>query len=272
MSTEPYDFQRCKLCGELTAHPRYQLKETSIRVCATCDFHFIGHLDIMPVDLPDTEVRTLDVTAWNFIAKHLKKNRRILEGRLGLVNRHVPLEGAECLDIGAGVGLFSHLLEQAGATAYGIEPQLVFRQFATEKFGVTLQAETIEAPFWQEKYAGHFDVVTLWDTLEHLNFPVETLRDAIRVLKPGGMLFLDTPSRDSFYYKISEWSYRLSKGNNPLFLNSLYSAKPFRHNQIFSVQQLNDLFDRLGLDVIGQNRSGLFDASNKIVLVGKLPG
>jgi len=271
MSTDRYDFRRCKLCGELAAHPRYQLKGSFIHVCEACDFHFINNLDVMPDNDPEYEARTLDVTAWNFIASHLKKNRRQLQGRLALVSHHRSLADAECLDIGAGVGLFSHLLQEAGATPYGIEPQLVFRQFAKEKFGVTLHAETIDSPFWQESFAGHFDLVTLWDTLEHLNFPVETLRDAVRVLKPGGMLFLDTPSRDSFYYKISEWSYRLSNGANPLFLNSLYSPKPFRHKQIFTVRQLTELFEKLDLEIIALNRSGLFDSSNKIVLAGKKP-
>ncbi len=269
MLTDSYDFYRCKLCGELEAKPRYQLKGTCIHVCGACDFHFISQLDTMPDDDPEHEARTLDVTAWNFIEGKLKKNRLQLGERLALAARHRPLAGAECLDIGAGVGLFSHLLQEAGATACGIEPQLVFRQFARDKFGLTLRAETIDAPFWQETFAEHFDLVSLWDTLEHLNFPVETLQDAVRALKPGGLLLLDTPSRDSFFYKISEWSYRLSNGANPLFLNSLYSPRPFRHKQIFTVGQLTGLVEKLGLEIIEINRAGLFDASNKIVLVAK---
>ncbi len=269
MPTEPYDFHRCKLCGQLAAAPRYQLKGTCIHVCAACDFHFIDHLDTLPDDEPEQETRTLDVTAWNFIEGRLKQNRRQLGERLTLAGRHRSLAGAECLDIGAGVGLFSHLLQEAGAIAYGIEPQQIFRQFAREKFGLTLTPETIDAPYWQDGFAGHFDLVTLWDTLEHLNFPVETLRDALRVLKPGGLLLLDTPSRDSFFYKTSEWSYRLSKGANPRFLNSLYSARPFRHKQIFTVRQLTELIENLGLETIEMNRSGLLDPSNKIVLVAK---
>ncbi|WP_432821359.1 class I SAM-dependent methyltransferase [Trichloromonas sp.] len=269
MTTEPYDFCCCKLCGELAAKPRYQLKGTCLHVCAACDFHFISHLDSMPDDDPEHEARTLDVTAWNFIEGKLKGNRRQLGERLALTDRHRPLAGAECLDIGAGIGLFSHLLQEAGARACGIEPQLVFRQFARDKFGIILNAETIDAPFWQQGFADHFDLVTLWDTLEHLNFPVETLRDAVRVLKPGGLLLLDTPSRDSFFYKVSEWSYRLSNGANPLFLNSLYSPRPFRHKQIFTVRQLTELIEKLGLELVALNRSGLLAPSNKIVLVAK---
>lgn len=272
MTTEPYDFSRCKLCGEKAAAPRYRLKTTSIQVCAACDFHFISQLDSLPKDRPEDVERTLDVTAWNFIEGKLKRNRRQLGERLALVRRHLDLNGAQVLDIGAGVGLFSQLVSEAGALAYGIEPQLIFRQFAQEKFGVTLHAETIDAPLWQEGFPQAFDLICLWDTLEHLNFPVETLQDAVRLLKPGGFLGLDTPSRDAFYYKISEWSYRLSNGANPLSLNSLYSPKPFRHKQIFTAAQLTGLIERLGLKIVDMNRCGLLDPSNKIVLMAQKPG
>jgi 2-polyprenyl-6-hydroxyphenyl methylase/3-demethylubiquinone-9 3-methyltransferase len=271
MTTEPYDFSRCKLCGEAAAVPRYRLKETSILVCAACDFHFISQLDTLPKDLPADVERSLDVSAWNFIEGKLKRNRRQLGERLALVSRSLALDGAKALDIGAGVGLFSQLLKEAGALPYGIEPQLVFRQFAQEKFGVTLHAETVDIPFWQEGFPCSFDLVTLWDTLEHLNFPVETLQDAVRLLKPGGFLALDTPSRDSLYYKISEWSYRLSNGANSRSLNSLYSPKPFRHKQLFTVRQLTGLIERLGLQIVSMNRSRLLDPSNKIVLVAQKP-
>lgn len=266
---ENYDFRRCKLCGERTAAPRYRLKNTELMVCSACDFHFISQLDTLPTEISDEEGRTLDVTAWNFIEGKLKQNRRQLAKRLALVAEHLPLKGKTALDIGAGVGLFSRMLHEAGAVAEGIEPQRIFRQFAREKYGLTLRAETIDKPFWQEGFAEYFDLVTLWDTLEHLNFPVETLRDAARVLKPGGLLFLDTPSRDSLYYRVSEWSYRLSKGANPLFLSSLYSPRPFRHKQIFTVRQLTDLIEKLNFELVAGERAGVFDPGNKIVLVAR---
>ena len=85
--------------------------------------------------------------------------------------------------------------------------------------------------------------------LEHVNFPAETLHDAYNVTKPGGWLFLDTPRRDALFYRISEWSYRLSGGANALFLESLYSPLPFRHKQIFTLRQLRQLAEKTGKPV-----------------------
>ena len=235
-------------------------------VCAACGFHFINHLDSMPTEPPGDVVKPLDRKAWEYIEGKLPASGKQLRENLLLIKRHLSLSGAHCLDIGAGAGLFAHLLVETGAFVHGIEPQRVFREFAQQKFGIALNGGTIDARYWQQGFAGFFDVVTLWDVFEHVNFPAETLKNAYNVIKPGGWLFLDTPRRDSLYYRISEWSYRLSGGANPLFLESLYSPLPFRHKQLFTLRQLQKLAREIGFSVTRMHSSFLHP-QNKLVLV-----
>ena len=260
-----YDFTRCKLCATHTASPKYRLKKTTVYACAACDFHFINHLDNLPPASPP-----LDRKAWDYIEGRLPASEKQLRKNLHLVQRHVPLSGMQCLDIGAGAGLFAHLLAEAGAVVQGIEPQGIFREFAQRKFGLALHEETVDAHHWQEDFVGFFDVVTLWDVFEHVNFPVETLENTFNVLKPGGWLFLDTPRRDALFYRASEWSYRLSSGTNPLLLESLYSPLPFRHKQLFTRRQLLNLMDKIGFSVI-RTHASLLPSHNKMVLVCRKP-
>jgi 2-polyprenyl-6-hydroxyphenyl methylase/3-demethylubiquinone-9 3-methyltransferase len=260
-----YDFTRCKLCGSHAAHPKYILKKTTVYACAGCDFHFINHLDSLPpASLP------LDRKAWDYIAGRLPASEAQLRKNLLLVQRHTSLSGAHCLDIGAGAGVFAQLLAEAGAVVQGLEPQGIFREFAERKFGLALHGETIDARHWQESFVGFFDIVTLWDVFEHVNFPVETLENAFNVLKPGGWLFLDTPRRDALFYRASEWSYRMSSGTNPLLLESLYSPLPFRHKQLFTRRQLLNLMEKIGFSVI-RTHASLFPSHNKMVLVCRKP-
>ncbi len=130
-----------------------------------------------------------------------------------------------------------------------------------------MRRELADDPYWQSNYLESFDLVTLWDTLEHVNFPVETISAAARLLKPGGLLFLDTPSRDSFFYKASEWSYNFSCGTKPLLLKTLYSPKPYRHKQIFTTKHLWILLESAGFT--GIERSKLHRSKNKLVVVAK---
>lgn len=262
-----YDFSRCKLCGRHTAAAQYRLKQMSLYVCASCDFHYIDALDQMPPEQPESS--RLEASARSYIESRLPQNTRQLKKALRLVETQLAPAGRHCLDLGAGAGLFCALLKEAGAVPHGIEPQQVFRQFAREKFQLSLRRELVDAPYWQEDFAGFFDVVTLWDTLEHVNFPLETVQAAGRLTRPGGYLFLDTPSRAAWFYRISQWSCRLSHGTRPLLLNSLYSPAPYRHKQMFTPGQLRWLLEQAGFAVVAhspfhRSRSKLVLACRKI--------
>ena len=265
-----YDLSRCKLCATYAARPKYKLEKTTVYVCGACDFHFINHLDSLPSGHPGDATPPLDRKTWDYIEGRLPGSERQLRKNLLLVKRHITLSGAHCLDIGAGTGLFAHLLAEAGAVVQGIEPQAIFREFARQKYGLALNGETIDARHWQEGFDGFFDAVTLWDVFEHVNFPAETLQDAYNIIKPGGRLFLDTPRRDALFYRISEWSYRLSGGANSRLLGSLYSPLPFRHKQMFTLRQLQTLVERIGFSVAGV-QSSFFQPYNRMVLVCRKP-
>lgn len=257
-----YDFSRCKLCGKPAATPKYKLKQMTLYACADCDFHYIDALDTFPDER--TKSTLLTEKSREFIESQLPQNAIQLKKNIEFIKTHMTLPGARCLDIGSGAGLFPALLQEEGANPQGIEPQQVFREFAQKKYQLSLRRELIDNSFWQEGFADYFDLVTLWDTLEHVNFPAETLAAACQLIKPGGYLFLDTPSRDAFFYRASEWSYRFSLGTKPLLLNRFYSPKPYRHKQIFTTTQLSALLEKSGFVVAG--RSAFHHSRNKLVI------
>ena len=265
-----YDFSRCKLCDKFTAVPKYKLKYTTIYICAACGFHFINHLDVIPSDNSSEETLTLDQKSCDYIEDKLIANGNQHAKNLLLVRQYCSLSQSHCLDIGAGAGLFCNLMAEEGALVYGIEPQRIFREFALKKYGISLNGETIDDHHWQDGYAGFFNVITLWDVLEHVNFPAETLKQAYKVTKEGGWLFLDTPRRDSVVYKIAEWTYRLSNGSNPFIFESLYSSQSFRHKQFFTLDQLIQLVETIGFSVISLKTS-FFKSQNKMKLVCRKP-
>jgi SAM-dependent methyltransferase len=48
----------------------------------------------------------------------------------------------------------------------------------------------------------HFDAVVMWDVLEHVHRPKDTLRETHRVLKPDGVLVFRIPLLDSWDHKL----------------------------------------------------------------------
>jgi 2-polyprenyl-3-methyl-5-hydroxy-6-metoxy-1,4-benzoquinol methylase len=107
--------------------------------------------------------------------------------------------GQPALDLGCGDGLFTHLLAAKGIEAVGIdlEPAGIEQaraQCATQTYpGPTPRFELGESgplPFDDESFA----LVFMLDVIEHLPNPIAVLREAVRVLRPGGSLLLTTPA------------------------------------------------------------------------------
>lgn len=121
------------------------------------------------------------------------------------------------------------------------------------KYNLDIIKEPIEAEYWSA-YQENYDVVTLWDVIEHVNYPQATLKSVSGILKKGGLLFIDTPCRDSFYHRAGELSYRISNGRFPLFLNALYSDHPFGHKQIFATYELKHLLEKLNFEVVDSKK------------------
>ena len=69
-------------------------------------------------------------------------------------------------------------------------------------------------------------------------------------LKQGGVLVIDTPCRDSFYHRFGEFTYKLTGGKYPTFLNAMYSSHLFGHKQIFSTWEMKSLFESVGMEVV----------------------
>lgn len=247
MSMENIDALKSKPAqrGRLT----YRLKNANVYVSEN-GFHFIDYLDPVEEISPEIDASQLTGEVAAYIETQLQANARKFENQANIVKRHLPLQNANVLDIGCGGGLFLSLLKAQGAEVIGIELSDSRAQYAKTKHGLKIHKRPIESDFWQRGYANHFDAVTLWDVIEHVNFPLQTLQSAANVLKDGGLLLIDTPCRDSFYHRFGELTYRLTGGRFPTFLNAMYSSHLFGHKQIFSTEEMRQLFETVGFEVI----------------------
>lgn len=224
---------------------RYRLTEATVFV-SPAGFHYIDHFD--PVDRIDPEIDPHRLTAAEvaYIEGSLQANPARLQNQLAAVRRFGPVAGRRVLDIGCGGGLFLSALAAEGAQVTGVELNDARAAYAWSRHGLEVVKRPIEDAYWRKR-EGTYDLVTLWDVIEHVNYPLATLRAAVRMLAPGGTLLIDTPCRDAFYHRFGELTYRLTAGRYPTFLNTLYSASPFGHKQIFSSAELTAALIAAGL-------------------------
>lgn len=231
------------------AQLRYRLKNANVYVSKR-GYHFIDYLDPLEAIAPEIDASQLTAQESAYIETQLQANSQKFKRQVEILKNQLSLKNAKILDIGCGGGLFLSLLKREGAQVTGIELSDSRAYYAATKHGLEIYKHPIESDFWQAGYKNYFDAVTLWDVIEHVNYPVQTLQCAVNVLKPGGLLLIDTPCRDSFYHQVGELTYRLSGGRFPTFLNAMYSAHLFGHKQIFSTGEMKDMFASSGLNVV----------------------
>lgn len=117
---------------------------------------------------------------------------------------HKSVRGARILDIGSGFGSFVLAAKRSGLDAVGVDIASFEVEFARRRLraempdeapeDVYLHGSGFELPFKPES----FDILTLWNVLEHVSNYRGLLSEAVRVLRPGGYLYIVCPNYASF--------------------------------------------------------------------------
>jgi SAM-dependent methyltransferase len=140
--------------------------------------------------------------------------------RLARIPRPPP--GGRLLDIGAAFGFAVSEAQGAGWDATGIEISVAAaRRASTAAPGRVLVANALHTPF----AAAAFDVVTLWDVLEHLSDPHAAIAEVARLLRPGGRLVLTTGDVGSLVARLSGSRWHLYTLPEHLFFFSRRSLR-----------------------------------------------
>lgn len=115
-----------------------------------------------------------------------------------LIENLSNLDSVHLLDVGCHTGRFLASLPER-FQRFGIEAQGAPATVAHGTNGVELIAERVETV--PTDLMGRFDVVTMFDVLEHLPDPKLGILSAVRLLKPGGLLIFSTGDADAWTWK-----------------------------------------------------------------------
>ncbi len=110
---------------------------------------------------------------------------------LAVLRRHLPT--GRLLEVGCANGYFLN----AARTSYevvGVEPSRWARDHARKRLGIDIADATLEEARFAD---ASFDVVAFIDVIEHVPDPLGMLREAARIVRPGGIVYLVTPDVES---------------------------------------------------------------------------
>jgi len=131
-----------------------------------------------------------DVTPQNYE----EYRKYYLESRLAFYKRILPelnrfVRTARLLEVGSGYGYFLEMVSQAGWEAEGVEISNYACQVARSRGCKVHQKDLLSVPLVSESY----DVITMWDVIEHLTNVGEIVERCAALLRPGGALIARTP-------------------------------------------------------------------------------
>lgn len=176
---------KCSRCGLVYLNPR-------LRSSLIVDSYSEGE-DMAFVEQDKMRIRTF--------ASALKKLSR--QFRFSLSQK------TKVLDIGCAGGAFLQAARNLDLSATGIEPSKWLSNYARTEHGLDVRTGTLFENTFSE---ATFDIVTLWDVIEHVPDPNKELIEVRRILKPDGILIVNYPDFGSFPSRVlgRKWPFLLS--------------------------------------------------------------
>ena len=127
------------------------------------------------------------------------KSIRSITGRLG----YDP-KGKKLLDIGCAGGAFPVAARNAGFDAQGIEPSRWLSDYGRRTYNIEIRQGILERGTFP---VNSFDVISLWDVIEHVPEPHEILTTIHGLLRPQGYLWVNYPDIGSVVAKLLGWKW-----------------------------------------------------------------
>lgn len=196
----PLDYFDCFVCGsndlkqiwteplDTDAKNVVGVKTVSLCRCRRCGFIFVN-------PRPDASslqryYGLITDVAWAS-SVGFDSNLPLFEQGIRQIREYLRTDSPMLLDVGCWTGEFLRLAREGGFEGYGIEVNDLLAAYARECYRLPVLSGTLdEASFSPQS----FDVVTMWDVLEHTRQPLETIVQVRDLLKKGGLVVISVPN------------------------------------------------------------------------------
>ena len=171
---------------------KYQKEHFAVVICNICSLHFIPpyYRKQIKYEQYKNEAVTTEVRKGN---NWVKIQRHKL--RFKFIQKFVKT--GKLFDLGAGWGHFMLAGKELGYDVYGIEISEQPYLYCVND----LKLPVDHVDFFEMDESRQFDIITMWDVLEHIDKAGDFLEKCYKLTKPNSYLFLQVPQIDSYFAK-----------------------------------------------------------------------
>ncbi len=228
----------CPLCGSRSRHPELVKHGITLVGCDQCDLRYGAQIPAVLDDVYKNPAYASYSKEDNDEHYNYRRERFGRE-RVQILERHCgSLADKRLVDVGCGNGYFISVARESCPQTFGTEFSDRMRKFATAKTGLPIFSEGLD----QLPETG-FDIVTLFDVIEHIPDPNPFMAAIDRILNPGGYVLIYTPNFDSFGVRV---------------MGARHSVvDPTEHVLLYTMPSLRFLAARFGYQIVYRETAGL---------------
>lgn len=226
----------CPICGTEHTHKNktlYDINGIESRVCNKCDCLWNDKVPKKRNLSFDDKAFEKELIVLNK-EKDSYRKQRFMKERLTLINK--SLNKVRLLDVGCYTGLFLEVAKKYCKEVEGVESTKRVAENTSKRIGVKVYSDIKAAK-------GLYDVITLFDVIEHIDEPVKFLENIMVNLKSKGVFIIFTPNWQSLGF-----GYLKEKSNQYC---------PTDHLQFFSKKTVDYLTNELGMDLVLYETKGM---------------
>lgn len=184
----------CPVCKSFEKEYQFNKYEFSLYQCKSCSTAYFDQIPVCTDDVYSSDHALNDAKTAYLMNKDYRKLRFANE-RIQLLENVLnnSIKDKYILDVGCGTGWFLEYAKDKGAICHGVELGKDLAQFTSE---------ALKIPVWncdltELKTDSRFDVITMFDLIEHVVDPVQLVDSAKHLLKKDGIILIFTPQFDS---------------------------------------------------------------------------
>ena len=197
-ATDSQEITRCQVCGSHERTLKFEDKPYQVFTCSECGLVYVSPrlqgqalLDVYNEDYWKSD--NPKERGYADYASESELYLKTYRKRMKLVSKWLPERG-RVLDVGCAAGYFLRVAQEHGHDVHGVELSEPIAQEAIKALGQDrvfhgFLEDCIAARGWADH---SFDLVTIWDVIEHVPEPQALLATIRRMIKPGGKLLLET--------------------------------------------------------------------------------